>query len=88
VVTSIEIHHAEENAMEECEFKLVGEVAEMIGAKPRDISDLFYRKELRRDLCPVKSGRRLIPANYVPIVERILRKFGRQVREEVTSAAH
>ena len=31
----------------------VSEAARRLGAVPRDISDLFYKRELRDDLCPV-----------------------------------
>ena len=58
---------------------LVSEVARRIGARPKDISDLFYRRELRDDLCPVVAGRRLIPAGYVDVIHRVLRRHGRPV---------
>lgn len=54
-------------------FRSVSEVARRLGAAPRDISDLFYRRELRDDLCPIIAGRRLIPESYIPQVELALK---------------
>jgi hypothetical protein len=44
---------------------------------PRDITNLFYRRELRDDVCPVIGGRRLIPRYYLPVIETALRRNGR-----------
>lgn len=52
----------------------VSDVARRLGACPKDISDLFYRRELRDDRCPIIGGRRLIPESYVPEIERALRR--------------
>jgi len=57
----------------------VSEVARQLDAKPRDITDLFYRRELRDDLCPIVGGRRLIPESYVPLIEMALTRRGRTV---------
>ena len=43
---------------------------------PRDLSDLFYKRLLRNDLCPVVGGRRLIPSGYVAEILTILRARG------------
>jgi hypothetical protein len=59
------------------QFLSVSEVARRLGAAPRDISDLFYRRELRDDLCPIVAGRRLIPESYIPQVELALRHHRR-----------
>ena len=56
----------------------VSEVARQLGVKPRDISDLFYSRELRDDLCPIVGGRRLIPDTYVDKIAEVLRR--RRVR--------
>ncbi len=56
----------------------VSEVARHLGVKPRDISDLFYCRELRDDLCPIVGGRRLIPETYVDEIAAALRQ--RRVR--------
>ena len=58
----------------------VSDVARRLGAKPKDISDLFYKRELRDDLCPVVAGRRLIPESYLDQIEAALRRNGRIVR--------
>lgn len=57
----------------------VSEVARLIGAKPKDISDLFYRRELRDDLCPIVAGRRIIPEDYVETIRRVLIRQGKPV---------
>ena len=44
--------------------------------RPRDISTLFYQRELRDDLCRILGGRRLIPSSYLPMVEMALRRHG------------
>lgn len=67
-------------------FLSVSEVARRIGATPRDISDLFYRRMLRDDLCPVVGGRRLIPDSYVDTIRAALRRAGRPVAEVPTHA--
>ena len=61
----------------------VSDVARMIeknyGVKvrPRMITGLFYDGVLRGDLCPIRSGRRLIPVTYVPQIEAALRRRGK-----------
>ena len=53
-------------------FKFVSEIAREVGCRPRDISDLFYGRHLPDDKCPVVAGRRLIPAELVPEIQRLL----------------
>ncbi len=55
----------------------VSEVARQIGARPKDISDLFYQRRLDDERCPIVGGRRLIPVDYVPVIEAALRELGR-----------
>lgn len=55
----------------------VSDVARRLGAAPRDISDLFYRRELRDDLCPIIGGRRLIPQSYLEEIAAALRRHER-----------
>ncbi|MBN1341748.1 MAG: hypothetical protein JXQ73_03665 [Phycisphaerae bacterium] len=57
----------------------VSEVARRLKARPRDISDLFYRRRLRDDLCPIVGGRRLIPESYVETIAAELARSGRPV---------
>ena len=64
----------------------VSEVARLLGAKPKNISDLFYARELRDDIAPIVAGRRLIPENYVEIIRTTLQRNNRQVAEEATHA--
>ena len=57
----------------------VSEAARRLGARPKDISDLFYRRRLRDDLCPIVAGRRLIPESYVDMIGMALKRAGRPV---------
>ncbi len=59
----------------------VGEAASRLDARRRDLSILFYQGEFRDDLCPVVAGRRVIPENYLPMIEAALRRRGLPVRE-------
>jgi hypothetical protein len=54
----------------------VSEAARLLKARPRDISDLFYRRRLRDDLCPIVAGRRLIPEECVEMIAAELRRAG------------
>jgi hypothetical protein len=60
----------------------VSEAARRLGAVPRDISDLFYKRELRDDLCPVLGGRRMIPIEYLDMIEMALRRAGKPVKRK------
>jgi hypothetical protein len=57
----------------------VSEAARRIGANPKDISDLFYRRELRDDSCPIVAGRRLIPDDYLDVIRLALKRNNRPV---------
>ena len=57
----------------------VGEVARKLKARPQDISDLFYKRKLRDDLCPIIAGRRLIPPDYLDVIRWALKREGRPV---------
>lgn len=61
-------------------YLCVSDVARRLGARPRDISELFYRRLLRDDLCPILAGRRLIPEEYLDIIEMVLKREGRPLR--------
>jgi hypothetical protein len=50
---------------------------------PRVISDLLYARKLDSDRCPIIAGRRLIPADYLEEVLRVLDSWSRcQERKE------
>jgi hypothetical protein len=66
----------------------VGAVARLLGVRPQIISHLFYSGRLRDDLCPVVSGRRLIPDTYVPQIEAALRRHGVTVRQQVKDSVN
>jgi len=61
----------------------VSETARKIGASPKDISDLFYHRRLRDDLCPIVAGRRIIPADYIDVIRSVLQRHGRPVGKVV-----
>lgn len=75
VKAAMVVAHAKEvMAMDLSQYMTVGEVARRLGARPKDVSDLLYRRELRDDLCPLVGGRRLIPETYLDEVEAALRR--------------
>ena len=43
---------------------------------PQDISNLFYKRHLDDERCPVVGRFRLIPEEYLPTIERVLREHG------------
>jgi hypothetical protein len=43
---------------------------------PKVITELFYRRVLDDAACPIVGGRRLIPGDYVRVIERALRSRG------------
>lgn len=61
------------------DYLCVSEAASRLGARPKDISDLFYRRTLRNDLCPIVAGRRLIPESYLEMIRLALIRAGRPV---------
>jgi hypothetical protein len=52
----------------------VSQVARKFNVAPRTISDLFYGRHLDDTLCPIVSGRRFIPQEYLPTIEAVLRE--------------
>lgn len=58
-------------------YLTVSQAARRLGARPRDISDLFYRRHLRDDLCPIVGGRRMIPESYLDLIAAAFRRQGR-----------
>jgi hypothetical protein len=65
----------------------VSEAARTLGANPRDISDLFYRRQLRDDLAPIVGGRRLIPVEYLDLIRMALRRNGRPFGSRTKNSA-
>jgi len=59
----------------------VSEAARRLGARPRDISDLFYRRRLSDESCPIVGGRRLIPESLLSVIEMALRHAGHPVSD-------
>ena len=64
------------------DYLAVSDAARRLKARPRDISELFYRRQLRDDLCPIVAGRRLIPEDYLPVIAAALRRAGRPATTE------
>jgi hypothetical protein len=62
----------------------VSEAARRLNARPRDISDPFYRRQLRDDLCPIVAGRRLIPEDYLDVIALALKRAGRPVEMQAS----
>jgi hypothetical protein len=58
------------------EFVLVSGAARRLGRRPREISDAFYQGKLDDQRCPLIDGRRMIPLDYLPIIEQVLRRRG------------
>jgi hypothetical protein len=65
----------------------VSEVARRLGARPKDISDLFYRRALPDDLCPIVVGRRLISESHLDLIRLALERAGRPVGETAEGGA-
>jgi len=69
------------------DYLSVSDAARELGAKPKQISDLLYQRELRDDICPIVGGRRLIPRSYLPIILRELVRRGLvEVRGQLTAS--
>lgn len=66
----------------------VSEAARRLGAKPKDISDLFYARALRDDIAPIVAGRRLIPEAYLEVIRMALQRNGRQFAPTLSSEGH
>ena len=54
----------------------VGDVARQLNVKPASITQLFYERRLRDDLCPIVGGRRIIPPDYIDVIAMELRRKG------------
>lgn len=61
------------------ELLSVGDVARLLAVRPSQVTQLFYERRLRDDLCPIVAGRRLIPPDYVTVIAMELRRKGIKV---------
>jgi hypothetical protein len=68
-------------------FVNVSEAARELGARPQDISELFYKRRLRDDLAPIVGGRRLIDRTLLPVIRMQLKRAGKTVAREVLAHA-
>jgi len=68
--------------MTDTKYFLTGELAKRWGILPKIITDCFYQGKLRDDICPVVSGRRIIPDWYIEHIERVLRREGKLPMQE------
>ncbi len=58
------------------QFTTVGNLADHFGVPPKLLSSLFWQRVLDAEKCPVVSGRRLIPTDYVETIGEVLRERG------------
>jgi len=61
----------------------ITEAAAEIGCRPRDISDAFYQHHLDEARIFRLNGNRVIPQEYFPEVERVMRERGKVRHQEV-----
>lgn len=55
------------------DYLSVSDAARELGLRPRAISDAFYSRKLDDSMCPVVGRRRLIPRQYLPVIQRVLK---------------
>ena len=58
----------------------VSDVARQLGVKPGQVTQLFYERRLRDDLCPIVGGRRIIQPEHLEVIAMELRRKGISVR--------
>jgi hypothetical protein len=53
-------------------------ISESVGEEvsPKQLTDLFYRRLLDVNRCPIVGDRRMIPADYLPQIIEVLRSRG------------
>lgn len=66
-----------------CSIYSITDAAAEIGCRPRDISDGFYGRQLDESRVFRLAGRRVIPAEYLPEVRRVMLERGKVCRREV-----
>ncbi len=62
----------------------VSEMARLIGARPKDISELLYSRTLGVDVdtvCPIVGRARMIPRRLLPKIRALLEQRGRILQE-------
>ncbi len=66
----------------------VSDVARRLGVRPRDISDLFYRRALDESQGPIVGGRRMVAVEDLPEIRRALIRPGkfRDIAEAATAS--
>lgn len=74
-MVSIIINKAQGKAMKTSDTS-ISALARRHGVSPQVLSNLFYRRVLDDEKCPVVNGRRVIPAEYVAEIEEVLRERG------------
>ncbi len=57
-------------------YTTVGDIARRHGVRPSQVTQLFTERRIPEDLCPVISGRRLIPIQIIPAIVAELRRKG------------
>lgn len=62
------------------DYLSVGDVARKLNVRPSVVTQLFYERKLRDDICPIVGGRRLIPPSYIQIIVMALRRKGVEVQ--------
>ena len=53
-------------------FHSVSEAADLIGCRPQDIANAFYRRKLDDRRVVRVAGRRIIPKDYLPEIARVM----------------
>jgi len=61
----------------------VSDLARLLDVSPRDISILLYERRLPDDLCPIVSGRRVIPEEVIPRIRELRAERGKLPAESV-----
>ena len=63
----------------------VSEIARRFKIEPRVLSNHFYTRRLDDNRCPTVGGRRIIPADYPPEIEAVLREVGALKKKKMTA---
>jgi hypothetical protein len=55
------------------DFYFAGQVAQLFGRRPQDVTQAIYHNGSLAAECPVVNGRRLIPRRLMPEIEQALK---------------